>query len=400
MRRAGVVASVLAVAGLTLSTAAHANPAVSLDPTFGSGGVASAGPGGGPTSVTQPDGKVLLLAAVFDSAGHQHWFLARLTSAGQLDSSFGTGGRVCLPTTSPGAETGLALDRSGRIIVSGNVTTPEGGDTTVVLRRLPDGRSDPTFGDDGSVQMALTGPQQRGLGVLASGEIIVEGSSSIVSLSSAGAELGEITPPFVPGAGGAGVLVQGNKFVVAGGTVANNVVELERYTSSLAPDPDFNDGQPVVETFTGVASAVPNALIGQRDDSIIMAGNYGSTPPANVFVFRYHSNGAEDPSLRYTGQPLNTGPYDAHPAGAVSEPDNSLIVMIGDNPSEAAELMRFNPDGTQDLTFGTGGLFAVQLDGAAPVEGMSAYSAGKVIVVGQTAARSHPDVLAGRFLVG
>jgi len=184
---------------------------------------------------------------------------------------------------------------------------------------------------------------------------------------------------------------------VAGGTVANNVVELERYTSGLLPDPDFNGGQPVVETFTGVASAVPNALSGQRDGSIIMAGTYVSLPPGTVFVYRYHSNGTEDPSLRYTGQPV---PYDAYPAGAVSEPDNSLIVMIGGDPSEAPELMRFNPDGTQDLTFGTDGLFAVQLDGTGPVEGMSACSAGKVIVVGQTAARSHPDVLAGRFLVG
>lgn len=47
--------------------------------------------------------------------------VARLTSSGQLDSTFGTGGRVVLPTTVNGVNS-VAVESSGRILVAGVVT--------------------------------------------------------------------------------------------------------------------------------------------------------------------------------------------------------------------------------------------------------------------------------------
>ena len=96
-----------------------ANTAGTLDPTFGSGGVAAvnlAGGGGGGALVTlQADGRILVLAQA-GSAGSK---LFRFTSAGALDQSFGASGVV---TLSPPVDGSMMLQPNGQIVIAGLTT--------------------------------------------------------------------------------------------------------------------------------------------------------------------------------------------------------------------------------------------------------------------------------------
>jgi len=93
-----------------------------LDPTFGTGGLVSTSFPAQPvsdaadTALVQPDGKILVGGQAGLSARGIRLFAAmlRLTANGSLDTSFGTGGKV-VNTTNDLAITALGLDAAGDI---------------------------------------------------------------------------------------------------------------------------------------------------------------------------------------------------------------------------------------------------------------------------------------------
>ncbi len=103
---------------------ARLTDAGTLDATFGSGGTVLTRLG--TTSATgnalhiQPDGKILLAAAVGPDETSQIG-IARLTAAGALDATFGVAGVVAVPSPAGTSEIGtdLALQSDGRIVVVG-----------------------------------------------------------------------------------------------------------------------------------------------------------------------------------------------------------------------------------------------------------------------------------------
>jgi uncharacterized delta-60 repeat protein len=126
----------------------------SLDTTFGNGGEAVS------TAQVAVDlvamaidagGRILLEAS--GSSGQQA--VARFTSTGALDSSFGTGGQVLLLVpgfnTSYGA--GVAIQSTGKIIVSGNssggTADPNNNNPLTMARLNTDGSLDTSFGSSG-----------------------------------------------------------------------------------------------------------------------------------------------------------------------------------------------------------------------------------------------------------
>src|SRR5512133_345401 len=124
-----------------------------LDPSFGAGGKVvtdvGARQGGGRTELLgakaialQADGKI-----VAAGAGPEHFALARYTSEGHLDASFGPGGVV---VTNMGgvadAAEAMAVQADGRIVVAGWSDF-----AFAVARYLESGQLDASFGTDGKV---------------------------------------------------------------------------------------------------------------------------------------------------------------------------------------------------------------------------------------------------------
>jgi uncharacterized delta-60 repeat protein len=88
-------------------------------------------------------------------------FVARLTVAGALDTSFGQDGAVVFeppePTTGTAGTTarGLTIDSQGRLLVTGAVITSE--DTAAVWRLTSTGAPDTSFGNFGKALVTIPG---------------------------------------------------------------------------------------------------------------------------------------------------------------------------------------------------------------------------------------------------
>lgn len=90
----------------------------------------------------------------------------RYTSAGALDTSFGSGaGFVIGGTTAASGRTanifdtpaGMQIDSLGRYVVAGSTTTPSGGIEPVIWRYNSDGSLDSSFGNSGIILFGATG---------------------------------------------------------------------------------------------------------------------------------------------------------------------------------------------------------------------------------------------------
>ncbi|MGE0538499.1 MAG: WD40 repeat domain-containing serine/threonine protein kinase [Pirellulales bacterium] len=122
---------------LEASLVQHGSASISRLTTVRVGGVA-----------VQADGKIVLSGG---NGSGSELFVARLTSTGELDPSFGSDGIFLLPEAAESGRsfaTGVAIQRDGKIVVPGCVARD--GDLDALLLRLDvDGTPDAAFGEAG-----------------------------------------------------------------------------------------------------------------------------------------------------------------------------------------------------------------------------------------------------------
>lgn len=154
----------LATCALLLAPAASASASLGdLDGTFGISGVSLAhsadGEDGAKALAIDPSGRIILAGSGSTSdpsrPGATALTLLRDLPNGQLDTSFGAGGFAQVETGTQSATfESVSLDPSGRIVAAGTATGFDGiGSTIVVARFLPDGSPDPTFGEAGRTSL-------------------------------------------------------------------------------------------------------------------------------------------------------------------------------------------------------------------------------------------------------
>ena len=120
----------------------------SVDSTFGTAGKVSTDQEGGyfPALMLQPDGKIVVAGT---NSSNQHT-LVRYNSNGSLDGSFGTAGKL---KTDFETAMAMAIQSDGKIVVAGFAwIVPRTGPTDFALARYTsDGSLDTTFGTAGKV---------------------------------------------------------------------------------------------------------------------------------------------------------------------------------------------------------------------------------------------------------
>jgi uncharacterized delta-60 repeat protein len=251
-----------------------------LDPTFGRGGkvVTQLGSEGSAEAVAiQRDGKIVV--AGNGGVGDRYDFaLARYTSRGKLDPSFGRGGTVLTDFGSFAAATAVVIDADGKIVAVG-----QSGDDFALARYTADGKLDPSFGSDGKVvtnfgfttencpPCLLSTEGASALAIQADGKLVVAGSSDARgewgekhcciqdfalarynadgSLDPSFGSSGKVLTIFFPAnsyAEAVGIKADG-KIVAAGGGAG--YFALARYTTSGKLDATFGSGGKVVTNF-------------------------------------------------------------------------------------------------------------------------------------------------------
>jgi uncharacterized delta-60 repeat protein len=167
-----------------------------------------------------------------------------------------------------------------------------------------------------------------------------------------------------------------------------------RYNTDGTLDTTFGRGGKVRTDFPGLA-AVPSSVVIQPDGKIVVAG--GAFPlftfAGNFELVRYNPNGSLDTSFGNGGIVTTIFPEGSYAFDVALQPDGKIIaagtVFVDFNPGDMSDtdfaLARYNPNGSLDTTFGNSGMVTTDFLGHED----DAFSVliqpdGKIIAVGST----------------
>jgi uncharacterized delta-60 repeat protein len=336
-----------------------------LDGTYGSGGTATVGGVLGNAIAVQPDGKAV-------AGGTARYFaftqsaVARFTTAGALDGSFGAGGLVTTAITSSDTVDAVALQPATpgpEIVTAGSGFNPSTGNDFALARYTTTGALDASFGHGGSLTTNFAGP-------------VSAQANSVVS----------------DGHGG---------FLVAGTTgSAGGSLTVADYGWDGRLNAHFGDGGTVQVTFNPYIFGIranDGFVAVQPDGKILLVGTsvQPGTTSYDFAIARLLPDGELDRSFGVGGK-LTTfsGAPDTDMApsgGVVIQPDGKILVAGYTEDYSAAPffvdkgvVVRYNKDGSLDTTFGTGGRETFDLSSGAPdrVTGMALEPNGEILLGG------------------
>ena len=412
-----VLAAVLPVIAVSMAGAGAGD----FDPAFGSGGTVVSDFGGDETAhgvAVQPDGRIVVAGT--GCAGD--FLVARYDSDGSPDVSFGSGGRTCVDVGGGGsADQGeeVLLVGDGRLLVAG---TSEG--QFAIVRLDAGGDLDQTFGIGGKVTYAFDGTTQlRDAALAPDGGVVMVGETATPGCPFAPISAGQTvavavartTADGTPEAGfgiggrvvvadessvqrGLAVAVQPDGAVVVGGRVSScSRVAIDplvfRLTAGGTPDAGFNAATSVFES--GPDSAADVAV--QPDGRIVVAIDTFVGPATSPFhdeaftVARYNPDGGADAT--FDGDGLATALFagtNATPTAIALDGDD---VVVGGSLDGDFALARFNGDGSLDTAFDGDGTVVTDVGGADGIAALAVQTDGKVVAAGQTDA----DVALARY---
>jgi len=305
----------------------------------------------------------------------------RLNVDGTPDLSFSGTGHNDIPLRPRVVPiTGVAIQPNNQIVAVAGAVNPASGHREFVVYRLQEnGNLDPNFGGTGVVYTEMT----PGGGLDAATGVALQPDGKIVV------------------AGRARSLLPGSYYDFA----------LARYLATGVLDPDFGSGGKVI--FSILDDDFGRRVVVQPDGKIVIAGSVcvdlGS---GNSYCYlgaaRVDERGALDPSFAGTGKVYTDvgGTRGGSAFNVALQSDNKIIVvgvhqLNADSSLMNAILLRYQPDGSLDPTFGLNGIsetgygYSSNFSGAVRIQ-----SDGQIVVSGSTgrdpiAARS---VVTARYL--
>ena len=122
-----------------------------LDGTFGTTGIATYSAllgSSGRALVVQSDGKIIVVgdeSSTVSDSSDKRILITRFSDLGILDTSFGSNGRFISSTNEKGQAQDVVIDSSGRIIFTGSIVGAVAPDAAIVGRLTSNGQLDSTF---------------------------------------------------------------------------------------------------------------------------------------------------------------------------------------------------------------------------------------------------------------
>jgi uncharacterized delta-60 repeat protein len=154
-------------------------------------------------------------------------------------------------------------------------------------------------------------------------------------------------------------------------------------------DPSFGSGGRVTTDFTGPVADQARAVVTQPDGKVIVVGSSNQ----RFAVLRYHANGSLDTGFGSGGsvilQLTTTGTPSDRAAAVALQTDGKIVVAgTAENANQFLSanhtLVRLNPEGSLDTTFGGGGKVFTDLGGRDEGLDLVIQADGKVVVLGQS----------------
>jgi len=325
-----------------------------LDPSFGSGGklVTSIGRSSQANGVAvQPDGKIVAVVQA-RAAGRESFGLTRYDVDGSLDTTFGATGEICAFCRRDGGAFAIAIQPDSRIVAAGYVQE-RGRGVFAIARFNTDGTPDASFGSGGKVTVRIgSDAAARALSIAPDGKIVAAGVAHV-------------------GPGEASL---------------NLVFAVTQFNTGGTLDASFGNHGMVTAPRRWYAVAMGTQVDGK------IVGLAVARDGTNVFgLVRFNTDGTLDRSFGSGGK-VETRISPGGPAFATSlviQPDGKIVAA--GNGGNGVALVRYNADGTLDRSFGTSGIVtglpaegfanavALQADGKIVIAGGESYDRGFLV---------------------
>jgi uncharacterized delta-60 repeat protein len=334
-----------------------------VDESFGVGGIAITDLGGDADVLhaiaVQPDGKIVAIGQVWDG---EYWEfgLARYNTDGTLDAAFGE--------ESGDARTGkvrisiapyddypfaVAIQDDGKILVGGNACTVDNATSDFALVRFnADGTPDTGFGDQGVVKTNV-------------------GSSNDVACTL--------------------TVLKNGKVLLAGYSWNGSVRELAlvRYNEDGSLDDTFGEISGVARSgivTTPVGSLSMINSVGLFYEKIMAVGSFVNGIYYDSLLARFNADGGLDTHFGSDGVVVNPVATASDEAGAVAIQADGKIVVAGIAADvgfdDQIDLTRYNPDGSLDSSFGSGGVVRTEIGEYSYTRAVVIQDDGKIVVTG------------------
>jgi uncharacterized delta-60 repeat protein len=404
-------------------------PTGAVDASFGTGGVTIAGDLSASLSgnavVVQPDGRIVV--AGYTGAGS--FLLLRFTAAGLLDSGFGAGGKATTAVSSSELTgNAVALQSDGKIVVAGSGTVA-GPQLQIALARYSSaGALDATFGFGGTTFTGVGAhdASARGLLIQSDGRVLVTGAITprevpagypspppgliLLRYSASGVADSGFSASSGVGSGEALALQADGKVVVAG--TSTNTLDPDfavfRFQTNAALDPAFGSGGSLLTDVGFDREDRARDVARQADGKIVVAGHIDRGSNWDWGLARFTSSGVLDTSFAGTGKRTTAiGPSFDFCESVAIQPDGKILAAgstwNGSNYDFA--LARYFEDGQLDVQhvfnagFGGDGIATTAIGtGDEQIFKVLVQSDGKVVAAGYTRSGSDFDLAVVRYL--
>ncbi len=349
-----------------------------LDPLFGINGRALAVVSGnfssGEAIAEQADGKIVVCGATPGFA-----LLARFNTDGTLDNGFGTNGIALTDVDESNDFVGsVAVQPDGKILAGGVRFNALAFGQAMVMRHLPNGNLDDTFGTGGIRTITFSGNSPsyiQGLALQPDGRIAVCGEryadgyweSFVLRLNADGttdngfgivqldiATSGDDNATDI-------TLQSDGKLVLCGSVVsgAGGGMFVARLNPDGSFDGSFGTGGKLVLDIGGGGSDRGRSVRVQPDGKVLVCGVLDTDNGYRIGVARLLASGTLDNSFGSNGAAqFNLGVDDWALPSLALQPDGKILIGTDNNAGNPprVKVIRLLPDGTLDPSFGTNGI--------------------------------------------
>lgn len=323
----------------------------------------------------QADGKAIF---VYSDGFSPIVTLVRVNGDGKIDSSYGKNGVTAIGLDSSGVgifKCVIAADN--KLLLFGQTNAI---DKLVLARVLPSGVADSSFNATGVVTFREGTGYRWSAGAVAvqsTGKIVIAGMRSTEStyavlhvfrFNANGSRdnsfngTGSFTYSTTPSGGEVGqdICIQPDDKILLGGS-SNGRIMLIRLAANGSPDNSFNGNG--IQTIASYGAGAQVLL--RSNGKILVAGTAAVSidSPWHYSLAQFTANGALDAGFGNAGiRIIAASGYDRE-AGAILQPDGSVILIGYGSPLELYTLIKINSSGNPDNSFGSGGVKLLQLWG-------------------------------------